>query len=179
MGEKVVYKLLRQSLAIRVGIYIIRGRLSIIITGRYDNGRSHIPVCRHVVKQLAQQTVFRLECCRWRTIVPVDEIQYIIALVCIFIVTVRQIDVSRVGACCPCTFGIVARVIVNTHHLATLFRFLFINGRNGVGLAYQLGIVLRTVGSFRFFLFLIRWQKRSVFFDVRAGSEAQTAKECI
>lgn len=177
MGEKVVYKLLRQSLAIRVGIYIIRGRLSIIITGRYDNGRSHIPVCRHVVKQLAQQTVFRLECCRWRTIVPVDEIQYIIALVCIFIVTVRQIDVSRVGACCPCTFGIVARVIVNTHHLATLLRLLLVNGRDRISFIYQLGIVLRTVGSFRLFLLLTRWQNRSIFFDVRAGCHAQTAKQ--
>ena len=110
---------------------------------------------------------------------PVDEIEHIVALGGIFIVTVRQIDISRICACYPSAFGIVAHFVVDTHHFATLFRFLFINGRNGVGLAYQLGIFLRTVGSFRFFLFLIRWQKRSVFFDVRAGSEAQTAKECI
>ena len=175
--DKVVYQFLRQCLTIRVGIDITGSRLSIVIAGRYDNNRSHITVCRHVVEQLAQQTVFRLECCRCRTIVPVDEIQYIIALVCIFIVTVRLIDVSRVGACCPCTFGIVARVIVNTHHLATLLRLLLVNGRDRISFIYQLGIVLRTVGSFRLFLLLIRWQNRSVFFDVRTGSHAQTAKQ--
>ena len=108
---------------------------------------------------------------------PVDEIQHIVVLVGIFIVAVRQIDVCRIGTCYARAFGIIVSVVVDTHDFATLFRFLLVNGRNWIGLAYQFGIVLRTVGSFRVFLLRVRWQKRSIFFDVRAGGHAQTAKQ--
>ena len=87
---------------------------------------------------------------------PVHEIKYVIVPVCVFIIAVWQVNVCRVGAYRARTFCIIARFVVNTHYLPSLLRLLFINGRNRIGLVHKAWVVLRTVGSFRAFLLLIR-----------------------
>ena len=52
-GNQVVYKLLWQGFAIRVGIGIISGRLPVVVARRHYDGRSHVPVLGHVVEQFA------------------------------------------------------------------------------------------------------------------------------
>ncbi len=110
---------------------------------------------------------------------PVYEIKYIVAPVRIHVVSVKQINVCRIRACRTRTFGIVVRIIVDSYYFAPVSRLLFVNGRNRFGFVHQPRIVLRTVGCFGFFLSLIRRQGQSIFFRIRAGSHAQTAKRSM
>ena len=155
-GNKVVHEFLRQRLAIRICIGIVDSRLSVIITRRHDNGRSHISVFRHVVEQFTQQSALGFEYGRRCAVMPVYEIKYIVASVRIHVVLVRQIYVCRIRACRARTFGIVARVVVDSYYFASMLRLLLVSGRNGDGFVHQFRVALRTVGSFRLFLFLSR-----------------------
>lgn len=109
-----------------------------------------------MVEQLTHQTVLRFKRGCRRAIMSVYEVKHIVALVCMLIVAVRQIDVCRIGTCYARAFGIIVRVVVNAHHFSPLFRLLLVIDRNGIGLVHQPRIVVWPIGSFRLFLLLIR-----------------------